>query len=170
MGQSLQDRKVSLPRRFMRTLLLCAAVYVLACLGCISFQRRLIYFPSVCTSEKADELAKSERLERWQSATGKSIGWKRPSPMQPAQGQVLITHGNASCALESSHYADAIQRVALFDVFIIEYPGYADCPGVPSERTIDETAAEAFQLLTTNSPIHLVGESLGTGVAAYLAG
>src|SRR5439155_27208471 len=66
MGQSLQDRKVSLPRRFMRTLLLCAALYLVACLGCVSFQRRLIYFPTVCTAEKADEFAKSERLERWQ--------------------------------------------------------------------------------------------------------
>jgi pimeloyl-ACP methyl ester carboxylesterase len=31
-------------------------------------------------------------------------------------------------------------------------------------------ADEAFQMLSTNKPIYLLGESLGTGVAAYLAG
>lgn len=63
-----------------------------------------------------------------------------------------------------------IQQAAALDVFILEYPGYADRPGVPSEQTLNECASEAFQLLATNSPTYLVGESLGTGVAAYLAG
>jgi uncharacterized protein len=31
-------------------------------------------------------------------------------------------------------------------------------------------ADEAFELLATNGPVHLLGESLGTGVAAHLAG
>src|SRR5437667_8803463 len=117
MSQSLQDRKATLPKRCMRTLLLCAALYLMVCLGCVSFQRRLIYFPMVCTSERADELAKPERLERWQSPSGKSIGWKRLSLTQPSQGKVLIMHGNASCAYESSHYADVIQKAVPFDVF-----------------------------------------------------
>src|SRR5438034_1597268 len=104
-SQSLGVRIPTLRRRFIRMLMLCAAMYLLACLGCVSFQRRLIYFPTVCTAEKADELAKSERLERWRSPSGKSLGWKSLSLTQPSQGKVLIMHGNASCAYESSHYA-----------------------------------------------------------------
>lgn len=56
------------------------------------------------------------------------------------------------------------------DVFIVEYPGYGKRPGSPSEASLDEAAEEAFDLLATNRPIYLVGESLGTGVATYLAG
>jgi pimeloyl-ACP methyl ester carboxylesterase len=95
---------------------------------------------------------------------------KRLSPKQPAEGRVLICYGNASCATGSAHFADAIQGVAPFDVFILEYPGYADRPGSPSQRSLFRAAAEAFELLATNGPVYLVGESLGTGVAAYLAG
>jgi hypothetical protein len=82
----------------------------------------------------------------------------------------LITYGNASCAASSARYADAIQSAAAFDVFILEYPGYADRAGSPSQSSLFRAADEAFQMLATNGPVYLVGESLGTGVAAYLAG
>jgi hypothetical protein len=142
----------------------------LACVGCASFQRRLIYFPPVFTGEQVGGFAESQKLERWQSPDGTPIGWKRLAPVQPALGDVLITHGNAGCAFQCGHYADVLQQAAALNVFIVEYPGYADRPGAPSERTLDESAADAFQLLATNRPVYLVGESLGTGVAAYLAG
>ncbi|HWI56221.1 MAG TPA: alpha/beta fold hydrolase [Bacillota bacterium] len=159
-----------LRQRSTRTLLLCSALYLLACAGCATFQRRFIYFPPVLTSEQAAACARSENLERWQSPDGSPIGWKRLSPARPAQGQVLILHGNADCAFHGSHYAAGLQQAAPLDVFMVEYPGYADRPGTPSQRSLEAAASEAFQLLSTNSPIYLVGESLGTGVACFLAG
>lgn len=79
-------------------------------------------------------------------------------------------HGNASCAFQCGHYADVIQQVAPFDVFVVEYPGYENRPGSPSENGLDKAADEAIGLLAINPPIYLLGESLGTGVATYLAG
>jgi pimeloyl-ACP methyl ester carboxylesterase len=122
------------------------------------------------TTAQVDEFAKGEGLERWKDLCGKTIGWKRASPVQPAKGQILVTHGNAGCAFQCGHYSDAIQAVAPFDVYILEYPGYADRPGAPSERTLYQAADEGFQLLATNGSVYVVGESLGNGVAAYLAG
>jgi pimeloyl-ACP methyl ester carboxylesterase len=81
-----------------------------------------------------------------------------------------VLHGNAGAAVQCGHYADVIQQVAPMDVFLVEYPGYADRPGAPSERTLEESADEAFQSLASNRPVYLVGESLGTGVACWLAG
>ena len=95
---------------------------------------------------------------------------KHLSPQQPAAGRVLVAYGNGSCATICAHYADVIQGIAAFDVFIVEYPGYADRPGSPSQKSLFRAADEAFQLLDTNGPVYLVGESLGTGVAANLAG
>lgn len=92
------------------------------------------------------------------------------SAVQPSQGQVLITHGNACCAFECGHFAEAVQQVGAFDVYIVEYPGYENRPGSPSEQSIYAASDAALQLLPTNHATYVVGESLGTGVAAYLAG
>ncbi|HTY86482.1 MAG TPA: alpha/beta hydrolase [Candidatus Acidoferrum sp.] len=145
-------------------------VYLLICTACASFQRRLIYFPPKSTPEQVDASARSANLERWQDSAGKPIGMKRMAPKQPAEGRVLVVYGNGSCATGCAHYADVIQDVAPFDVYILEYPGYADRPGSPSQKTLFRAANGAFQLLPTNGPVYVVGESLGTGVAAYLAG
>ncbi|HWD91348.1 MAG TPA: alpha/beta fold hydrolase [Verrucomicrobiae bacterium] len=144
--------------------------YVLFCLGCAAWQRKLIYFPPACEPAQVERYAASQTLQRWVNPAGESIGWKRLSPVQPAQGQMLITHGNAECAFQCGHFADVIQEAEPFDVFIVEYPGYENRPGSPSERSLDQASDEAFGLLATNAPIYLVGESLGTGVATYLAG
>ena len=82
----------------------------------------------------------------------------------------MIMYGAAGAALGCESYANDIQGVAALDIFILEYPGYEDRPGSPSQYTLFSAADEAFQTLPTNRPIYLVGGSLGTGVAAYLAG
>lgn len=149
---------------------ICIVVYVLICIGCASFQRRLIYFPPPCTPAEVERYAASQNLERWKSPAGEPIGWKRLAPIQPAQGQVLIMHGNAGCAFQCGHYADVIQQAAPLDVFMVEYPGYENRLGSPSERSLDQATEEAFASLATNRTTYLIGESLGTGVATYLAG
>ena len=55
-------------------------------------------------------------------------------------------------------------------MFIVEYPGYADNPGTPSERSLYESATKGIESLPADKRLYLVGESLGTGVAAHLAG
>lgn len=152
------------------TALLCTVLYLMLCIGFASLQRKLIYFPPKCNPAEVEQYAASHNLERWRNSAGEPIGWKRHSPVQPAQGQVLVMHGNGGCAFQCAHYADALQQAAPLDVFIVEYPGYENRPGSPSETGLDAAAEEAFALLATNRPIYLLGESLGTGVATYLAG
>jgi len=130
----------------------------------------MIYFPPPCRRDEVEKYAASQNLQRWTSPSSEPIGWKRLSQVRPPQAQVLITHGNAGCAFQCGHYADAIQQAGAIDVFIVEYPGYENRAGSPSERSLDAAADEAFQLLPANRATYLVGESLGTGVAAYLAG
>jgi uncharacterized protein len=170
MNQTDQRDKPTFRRRLGRLLLFCAGLYLLICLAYAVFQRRLIYLPPLYRPEQVDQLAKSAKLERWKEAAGQAIGMKRLSPRQPAEGRVLILYGNGSSATGCAHYADIIQQVAAFDVFILEYPGYADRPGSPSQKNLFRAADEAFSLLPTNGPIYLAGESLGSAVAAYLAG
>jgi pimeloyl-ACP methyl ester carboxylesterase len=173
MSQTTQRSKLSIRRCLECVVWLLRAglvFYLAVCVVVAIFQRRLIYIPPVYTSEQVDQLARTAKLERWKDPSGQDIGMKRLSPQQPAMGRVLIVYGNGSCATGCAHYADVIQGIAAFDVFIVEYPGYADRPGSPSQKSLFRAADEAFQLLATNGPVYLVGESLGTGVAAYLAG
>jgi hypothetical protein len=170
MSQTVPPPVSSFPKRLSRGLLAGAVLYLAVCLVCASYQRRLIYFPPVFAPEQAEAEGKSRNLERWNNAAGEPIGWKRLAPKQPAPGRVLIMHGNADCAFHCDHYVDVLQQSANLDAYAVEYPGYADRPGSPSEAALETVAAEAFQLLATNGPVYLVGESLGTGVAACLAG
>jgi len=171
MNQTPQRPKPVVLARLVRLLLLVGGLlYLLCCVGIAIAQRSLVYFPSVFTREQVDQMAQSARLERWTNSAGGFIGVKRPSPRQPAEGTVMIMYGNGSTAIGCGHYVNDIQGVAAFDVFILEYPGYEDRPGSPSQSSLFDAADEAFRTLPTNQPIYLVGESLGGGVASYLAG
>ena len=170
MSQTSPGERPAFRERLRRGLLLFAGLYILIGAGCATLQRRLIYYPSVFTRDQVEQMAREAGLERWTNSTGQLIGMKRPSPRQPAAGTVLLMYGNGSTAVGCHRYADQIQDVAAFDVFILEYPGYEDRPGSPSQKSLFAAAEEAFQLLPANRPIYLVGESLGSGVASYLAG
>jgi len=143
--------------------------YLLAVLALTLAQRRLIYFPTRFKASVAESWATASELEPWKSSNGQAIGWKRLSKTASI-GQVLIFHGNAGCAIDRASYADALQSVAPLDVYILEYPGYGSRSGSPAQSGIFAAATEAIGSLTTNRSIYLIGESLGTGVAAYLAG
>jgi len=150
-------------------LLTLAIVYLAICIGMAVEQRSLIYHPRVYDSAQVDRIARANHLERWTDSDG-DIGFERPSPVQPAQGSVLITYGNGSTATGCAHFADDIQKVAALNVYILEYPGYEDRPGKPTEKNLFAAAAEALEMIPTNKPVYVFGESLGSGVACYLAG
>ncbi len=167
---SRHSKKIS-PIRLGKLLLFSGlALYLIVCGVVAVFQRSLLYYPTVFTSAQVDQMAESAKLARWTNSAGQFVGLKRLSPKQPADGSILIAYGNGSTAIGSSHYADDIQDIAPFDVFILEYPGYEDRAGSPNQTSLFNAAAEALQTLSTNKPIYLVGESLGSGVASYLAG
>lgn len=145
-------------------------VYFFLCM-CMAFgQRAFIYHPQVFDTATVERMAQSHALTRWTNAAGANIGFKRMSARQPSQGSIMMMYGNGSTATDSGYYADDIQNVAALDMYILEYPGYEDRPGKPTEKSIFAAAREGLELVPTNQPIYLLGESLGTGVASYLAG
>ena len=165
-----QTKPVILPRFFRLLLLSSFALYLVICMVMSIYQRSFIYYPSVFTSAQVDQMAQHAKLERWANSAGQFIGFKHLSPKQPADGTILLAYGNGGTVNSSSHYVDDIQSVVALDVFILEYPGYEDRSGSPSQNSLFRAADEGFQMLATNKPIYLLGESLGSGVAAYLAG
>ena len=156
--------------KMLTPVLTALSLYLLAAGLVAIFQRQMIYHPTTAPTGALNGMARAEGLEPWLNAAGQRIGWKRPSPARPASGQVLVTHGNAGCAVDRVDYATALQQEAPLDVFILEYPGYGDRPGVPSEQSLFAAGEEALQSLEKERQVFLLGESLGSGVATYLAG
>lgn len=157
-------------RALRKVVWLVGILYLALCAFMALFQRALIYHPTVVPAARVDQMAQAARLVRWHDAAHRIIGFQLAASTAPPRGSVLILHGNAGSATGSSFYAETLRRVAPFDAYLLEYPAFQDRPGSPSEQSLFKAAAEALQALPTNAPVYVVGESLGSGVAAYLAG
>jgi len=133
------------------------------------FQRKMMFFPSGGTAQELLEAARTAGLEPW-TANGQRIGWKAEPPAPSSN--VIVFHGNAGNAVQRSYFLPIAE--AAFPgsaIHILEYPGYADRKGSPSEDSLVEAAVEGIDELTSDSetPLYLVGESIGTGVASLAA-
>ena len=154
--------------RLLRIALALVILYAAACLIITAFQRRLIYFPTRLNEAAAERWAAEVQLQPWRNARGEIIGWKREA--KGSAGEVLVLHGNAGCAIDRDFYANKLQQVEALDVYLLEYPGYGSRGGSPTETSIIEASREALELLKGREPLFVVGESLGSGAACYLAG
>jgi fermentation-respiration switch protein FrsA (DUF1100 family) len=160
-------------RRIVRLTLLISIPYIIFCAVIFLFQRHMIYFPGVQTLAAAMDTAKSAGLEPWTTLSGEFIGWKKLSPANGANTshlRVLVAHGNAGMAIHRADYADALNHIEPCDVYLLEYPGYGPRSGSPSQESLFRAAEEAILLLEKDGPVCVIGESLGTGVAAHIAG
>ncbi|MBN1993769.1 MAG: alpha/beta hydrolase [Anaerolineae bacterium] len=135
-------------------------------------QERLIYFPTRrITATPADIGLAYEAV--WLETTDgvKLSGWFIPA--EEARGVVLFLHGNAG---NISHRLDSLEifhRLGL-SVLIIDYRGYGQSEGQPSEQGtyLDAEAAWHYLVKERQIPpgqIILFGRSLGGAVAARLA-
>ncbi len=82
----------------------------------------------------------------------------------------MIMYGNGSTAVGSG-VTPMIFKVwppSMFSFWNI--PATRIGPVRPAKRRLFNAADEAFHMLPGDRPIYLVGESLGSGVASYLAG
>ena len=157
--------------RLGRAMVIAGLIFYLgACLLVFGLQRKLLFVPPVRSPEQVSFQAQLAGLERWTNAAGTYLGMKRTLPGSSAEASVLICYGNGGSATGGAKYADDLQGIVPVDVYILQYPGYEDRPGEPTRASLLAAATEALQALGTNRPVYLLGESLGTGVASYLAG
>ena len=89
------------------------------------------------------------------------------------QGTVLLFHGNAGNISHRIDYAKMFHDLG-YNTLLVDYRGYGNSTGEPSEQGTYRDAAASWQWLTATrgikaSDIVIFGESLGGGVAAWLA-
>jgi uncharacterized protein len=135
------------------------------------FQRQLLYRPSKTRPGLGDLALLGVREVTLTTEDGLSLfSWYLP----PRAGRPVIAyfHGNGG---HIGYRAERLRRFAGegYGVLLAEYRGYAGNPGTPSEAGLyaDAEAALGFLAVQQIAPSRLVlwGESLGSGIAVYLA-
>ena len=145
-----------------------ALIYIGLCIVLAGCQRSMMYLPSRSSEASALQLGERSGLAPWRNQAGELIGWH--ATHQPVtRNALLIFHGNAGSAAHRSYLVYGFQPALAS--YVLEYPGYGSRSGAPSETAFYAAAEEAFaQLQTHYEHIYLAGESMGSGVATYLAG
>ncbi len=147
-------------------------IYLAVVLIFTLMQRSFIYFPQTQSLDTA--LASVERMggSPWQDADGNWLGWQHVIP--GTSRRVMVMHGNAGQALDRRYWTELFRGLpesGPWEVIVLEYPGYGARTGEPSEQTLSTAAVQAMDLLQAQrpGPVLLLGESLGSGVAAHVA-
>lgn len=142
----------------LKTLSVILVFYLLGCLFLYVKQRSLLFYP---TPENFN--ADAEPL--WiQTENAKLKVWK----INQAEPAIIYFGGNAE-AIENN-----IQEFKLilpgYSVYLVNYRGYGGSSGIPTETGLFEDALAVYdQLKKQHSTISVIGRSLGSGVASYLA-
>jgi pimeloyl-ACP methyl ester carboxylesterase len=122
-------------------------------------QRSMLYFPT--------HVASATALAPWMDGK-RTIGYCREVPNPRTVW--LMTHGNGGQAADRDY---VLRRMSDADsLYVLEYPGYGAREGSPSLESMNQAASDAYHILRsryTNTPVCVLGESIGSGPACSLA-
>ena len=140
---------------FLRRVLFWAIViYVTVCGLLYIFQRSLV-FPA---SRQLYALPRD--FVPW-TQDGRLLGYQR---VHGTTNCLFFLHGNGGNA---RGWANAIEQFP-GDIFILEFPGYGERPGKPTEESVKRAALEAFDALPPYPHRVVCGQSIGTGITPVL--
>ncbi|XP_015206342.1 lysophosphatidylserine lipase ABHD12 isoform X2 [Lepisosteus oculatus] len=109
---------------------------------------------------------------QWEQAQGKGLPWYEASLGDDAP-VIIYLHGNGGTRAVS-HRVGLIKMLSAagFHVLVLEYRGFGDSTGQPSEDGLTTDALQLYHWVKAHSrgsPVCLWGHSLGTGVATNVA-
>jgi fermentation-respiration switch protein FrsA (DUF1100 family) len=162
---------------FLRRLL----VAYLIVIAVFSYLQRQMMYPAARAASLSVE-AFPELEQYFHTATDLEIttgdkvtikGWHLQVKATQADRLILLFHGNGGHRAHRGSWYD-IARTLNADVLVIDYHGYGDSGGSPSEKALIQDAAAAWEyavatLKYQTAQIVIVGESLGGAAGVQLA-
>jgi alpha-beta hydrolase superfamily lysophospholipase len=133
-------------------------------------QDQTLYPATTYTREYAEARSRREGFVSWPMGASDPTGYVAESTTGTTLGTVIVFHGNAGTALDRAYYARALNRLG-YRVLLAEYPGYGARSGSFGESSFVPDALSAFDSASADfgTPLYLLGESLGAGVASAVA-
>ncbi|MEZ8099057.1 alpha/beta hydrolase [Vibrio bivalvicida] len=144
----------------MKSLLITVVVsYLLIALTIYSLQRRLMYFPQPA-SNVYGEMNTSFIVDGIQRH-----GWV----LNEGYAKALIYYGGNAESIEANiPLFKAV--IPNYTIYLIPYRGYGNDSGTPTEKVLYSDAMQIFQSVESkHDSISLMGRSLGSGIATYIA-
>lgn len=153
------------------------SIMLLLMLGTFLFTDYILYYPHF-NKEAYLQLQNNENLEELEINTpvGKCAGWMYHS-MKEGNTTIILYPGNMFTSEEMMGYStgfDGGTDGQGINVITLDYPGYGRSEGIPTERTMKSMALAAYDAIISRSDMQdqkivLMGYSLGTGIANYVA-
>lgn len=147
--------------------LICFSIvcYALILLVLYFFQEKFLFFPGERPFGDCPEMEK-------RNARSETVGDIRyylkakPAP----DSWIVLFHGNAGNACDRTYFLDLLKGFNS-NLVLFEYPGFGKDSYVPGESVILKQAVELVLHIKEKKelPVYLMGESLGTGVATFVA-
>lgn len=146
--------------------LLC--LYVLICGLAYAFQERLIFHPRAVADDYVYDWGREVAVPVAGEVTLSTVWVDRPAE----RGVVLYFHGNVGDNNRGLYQMSRVMKLP-YDLVFVDYRGFGKSGGVPESdaqlladvQAVYDTVAAHY----AEDQIHLLGYSLGTGLAAYLA-
>lgn len=151
-----------------------ALIYALIAAALFFFQSRLVFLPQIGRDYAPTPAEYGLEFEdlRIAAADGTRLhAWFVPA--REPRATVLFLHGNAGTIAHRVAWLPMFQQIRA-DALLLEYRGYGESTGTPSEAGLYADAQAAWDYLTATrgteaARIVVFGESLGGAPAAWLA-
>ena len=125
-------------------------------------QERVVYHPSAQDFNSCPGFSKAEKVSY--ESTRMYVKTQDDEPV------IVLYHGNAGSACDRAFYADLFSNAG-YGYIIVEYAGYSNDTRVSSHTLVKEDVEHVAAYLEKHGlqSFIVVGESIGTGAAAYHA-
>jgi uncharacterized protein len=149
----------SLRRVFIMMIAASLALYATVCVGLFAFQRSLIYYPQPRTNSEGSALMKFR------------VGAAEVRvSTHPHDGPAALIYFGGNAEDVSQVVPDLVDAFPGSAIYALHYPGYGGSFGTPSQQAIfDDSLALFDRVLADHANITVVGRSLGSGVAVWIA-
>ena len=145
----------------MLILSICAVLYLGACLYLYAMQRTLLYFPTPAVAADAESISLKSGGETLRI-------WHLPNSAAEEERAVIYFGGNAEDVAQDLPFFKTVLPAQ--SVYAMNYRGYGGSTGTPSEDGLFQDATALYDFVkATHKHVSVIGRSLGSGVAVYLA-
>lgn len=152
----------------MKVILIGLGLCLLCFLGMVLYlylnQRKMLYYPQPLDREW-EHVREHAPFEYQFERNGVTLrGWL----LNPDRSRLLIYYGGNG--EEVSHWIESFKRLEEFAVLLVNYRGYGESEGTPTESDLVGDALDIFDDMKGRfASIVLLGRSLGSGVAVQVA-